>query len=70
MECYQDAINRTSKQHAPWYLIPADNKPAARFIVASILLQELKKYKDIKELELDSKIKSKLSEYKKQLNNE
>lgn len=69
-DCYQDAINRTSKEIAPWYIIPADNKPAARFIVAAILLQELKKYTDIKEPELDSKIKTKISEYKQQLENE
>ena len=24
--CYQEAINKTSKTHAPWYIIPADNK--------------------------------------------
>tara|TARA_R110000787_G_scaffold81036_2_gene175899 strand:+ start:54346 stop:55224 length:879 start_codon:yes stop_codon:yes gene_type:complete len=70
MDCYQDAINRTSKNHAPWYIIPADNKPAARFIVASILLQELKKYKDIKEPELAPKIEANISDYKKQLENE
>ena len=23
-QCYEDAINRTSKPHAPWYVIPAD----------------------------------------------
>ncbi|MFK5982354.1 MAG: polyphosphate kinase 2 family protein [Flavobacteriaceae bacterium] len=70
MECYQDAINRTSKPHAPWYMIPADNKPAARLIVACILLQELKKYEDIKEPELAQKIKDHISEYKQQLQNE
>ncbi len=70
MECYQDAINRTSKAHAPWYLVPADNKPAARLIVASILLQELKEYKDIVEPELEPKIKAKIAEYKLELKNE
>ncbi|MCF6308066.1 MAG: polyphosphate kinase 2 family protein [Flavobacteriaceae bacterium] len=70
MEYYQDAINRTSKPHAPWYIIPADNKPAARLIVASILLQKLKKLQDIKEPEMSDKMKSHISEYKKQLQNE
>jgi len=70
MECYEDAINRTSKPHSPWYIIPADNKPAARLIVASILLHELKCYNDIKEPELDSEIKNKISEYKNQLEND
>jgi len=50
--CFEEAINKTSKPHAPWYVIPADNKKAARVIVASILLEELKKYKDVREPEL------------------
>lgn len=69
-ECYQDAINKTSKPHAPWYVIPADNKKGARLIVANTLLQELKKYKDIKEPELDDKIKANLEDYKNQLQSE
>ncbi|SHI48250.1 polyphosphate:nucleotide phosphotransferase, PPK2 family [Arenibacter nanhaiticus] len=68
--CYEEAINITSKPHAPWYVIPADNKKAARVIVASILLEELKKYKDIKEPELDEKILANLEDYKKQLESE
>ncbi|HLT51548.1 MAG TPA: PPK2 family polyphosphate kinase [Arenibacter sp.] len=69
-ECYEEAINKTSTSHAPWYIVPSDNKKAARTIVASILLEELKKYKEIKEPELDEKIKANLEEYKKQLENE
>lgn len=68
--CYEDAINKTSKTHAPWYVVPADNKKGARVVVASILLQELKKYKDIKEPELDDKIKANLEMYKNQLESE
>ena len=70
MECYEDILNRTSKSHAPWYNIPADDKPTARLLVASILLEELEKYKDIKEPELDEEVKAKISEYKQQLENE
>ncbi|TQO36038.1 PPK2 family polyphosphate:nucleotide phosphotransferase [Arenibacter algicola] len=69
-KCYEDALNNTSKPHAPWFVIPSDNKKAARLIVASILHEELKKYKDIREPELDDKIKANLEEYKKQLENE
>lgn len=69
-ECYQDAINRTSKPHAPWYTIPADDKPTARYIVAKILLDTLKTYKDIVEPELDDAIKEKLHIYKEQLKSE
>jgi PPK2 family polyphosphate:nucleotide phosphotransferase len=70
MRCYEDAINRTSKPHAPWYIIPSDVKPAARLIVASILLQELQKYGDIKEPELESKLKAQIEDFKKRLEND
>lgn len=69
-ECYEEAINRTSKPHAPWYIVPADDKKAARFIVASILYQSLKKYKDVKEPELDDEIKANLETFKQQLEKE
>lgn len=69
-ECYEDAINRTSKPHAPWYTIPADDKPTARYLVAKILYDTLCEYKDIKEPELDNDIKKNLELYRNQLNNE
>ncbi len=69
-EYYEDAINRTSRPHAPWYIIPADNKKSARVIVADILHDVLKKYKDIQEPELDDEIKANLDEYKRQLETE
>lgn len=69
-DCYEDAINRTSKPHAPWYTIPADDKPSARYLVAKTMYNTLIKYTDIKEPELDDDIKANLESYKKQLNNE
>ncbi len=69
-DCYVDLLNRSSKPHAPWYIIPADNKPAARLTVASILLQELSRFTDVKEPELDPEIKAQIQDYKKQLENE
>jgi PPK2 family polyphosphate:nucleotide phosphotransferase len=69
-KCYEEAINRTSKPHAPWYIIPSDDKKTSRVIVAEIMLQELKKYKDIKEPELDDDIKAKISEYRERLKND
>ena len=68
--CYQDAINRTSKPHAPWFIIPADDKPTARLLVAKILHDNLMELKDVKEPELSDKIKSNLDSYKGQLENE
>ncbi|WP_036385983.1 PPK2 family polyphosphate kinase [Muricauda sp. MAR_2010_75] len=69
-KCYEEALNKTSKEHAPWYIIPADNKKAARVIVASILHEALKKYKDIEEPELDEEIKANLETFKQELEKE
>lgn len=68
--CYEEAINNTTKEHAPWYIIPADNKKAARVIVAKILLERLKKYKDIKEPVLEDEIMANLDAYENQLRGE
>ena len=69
-QCYEEAIKNTTKAHAPWYVVPADNKNGARVIVAQILLEELNKYKDIAEPELDDKIKANLESYNQELENE
>lgn len=69
-ESYQDAINKTSKPHAPWYTIPADDKATARYLVARILFDTLTQYKDIQEPELDDEIKANLELYKSQLESE
>ena len=64
---YEEAINRTSTEHAPWFVVPADDKEMARYIVAKIIWEEMKKYTDIKEPELDDKIKANFEIYKKEL---
>ncbi|WP_394340978.1 PPK2 family polyphosphate kinase [Oceanihabitans sediminis] len=69
-ECYEDALNRTSKAHAPWFNIPADDKPTARYIVAKIMYDTLKEYTDIKEPELDDSLKENIEMYKEQLKKE
>lgn len=66
---YQEMLNKTSKAHAPWFIIPADDKPTARYIVASIIVETLKKY-DFKEPELPEKYKLEIENYKAQLASE
>ncbi|QCX37925.1 polyphosphate kinase 2 family protein [Aureibaculum algae] len=68
--CYEDAINRTSTEKAPWYIVPADDKPTARTIVANTILETLESYKDIKAPELDDKTKARLDEFRAQLEND
>jgi PPK2 family polyphosphate:nucleotide phosphotransferase len=41
MEAYQQALAATSKPWAPWYAIPADNKPYMRWQVARIVRKTL-----------------------------
>ncbi|PKQ64377.1 phosphate--nucleotide phosphotransferase [Labilibaculum filiforme] len=69
-ECYEDAINRTSNDFAPWYIVPADDKATSRLIVAESILQSLKKYKDMVEPTLDEETLSHLDEFERQLKND
>jgi len=39
---YEDAINATSTEQSPWFIIPADDKKNMRLIVAKILADKLK----------------------------
>lgn len=68
--CYEDVLNRSSKPYAPWFNIPADDKATARYLVARILYDTLKKYKDIQNPELPDEEKAKIGIYKQQLEKE
>lgn len=41
MKAYAAAIGATSTQHAPWYIVPADDKRNARLIVSAVVQQTL-----------------------------
>jgi PPK2 family polyphosphate:nucleotide phosphotransferase len=41
MAAYEDALNATSRPWAPWYAIPADDKPYMRARVADIIIDAL-----------------------------
>lgn len=69
MQYYEEAIQHTSEDHAPWYIIPADNKEISRYIVAQIILDELKKHKDIQYPEMPAEIEQHKAAYKKELEN-
>jgi len=43
MDAYEKALNATSRPWAPWYAIPADDKPYARLQVAEIAVESLKR---------------------------
>ncbi|TBX69171.1 polyphosphate kinase 2 family protein [Flavobacterium silvisoli] len=67
MQYYEEAINTTSTQHAPWYIVPADDKEISRYIVAKIIWETLEQLTDIAEPELDPKVKANIDFYKNQL---
>jgi PPK2 family polyphosphate:nucleotide phosphotransferase len=45
MEAYEACLNATSTHHAPWYVVPADDKENARLIIARIVLDALESLK-------------------------
>jgi len=65
-DCYQDILNNTSTKKAPWYVVPADDKPSSRLVVAEIILSILEKY-DFKIPELPTKYESEIENYKDEL---
>lgn len=69
-KCYEEAINKTSKEHAPWYVVPADNKETCRYLVAKTILETLEKYTDIKEPELEKEVKENIKMYHDKLASE
>ena len=45
MKVYEACLGATSTHHAPWYVVPADDKENARLIVSQIVLDALKELK-------------------------
>jgi PPK2 family polyphosphate:nucleotide phosphotransferase len=45
MKAYEACLNATSTDHAPWYVVPADDKKNARLIVSQIILDAFSELK-------------------------
>ena len=69
MKAYEEALNATSRSWAPWFAIPADNKPYMRAAVADIIVQSLKKL-GLAYPKVGSETKAELAEMRKILENE
>jgi PPK2 family polyphosphate:nucleotide phosphotransferase len=41
MLAYEDAVRETASEHAPWYVVPADNKWYTRLVVAAAIVDAL-----------------------------
>jgi PPK2 family polyphosphate:nucleotide phosphotransferase len=44
MEAYEKAIRATASKHAPWFVVPADNKWFTRLVVAAAIVTTLEKF--------------------------
>ncbi len=66
MEAYEKAINETSTENSPWYVIPADKKWFSRIAISKIIVNTLKSL-DLQLPELKEEEKAKLAECKKRL---
>jgi len=43
MKAFEEAINETSKPWAPWYVVPANHNWYRNLVVASVIVDTLKK---------------------------
>ena len=69
MRAYEDAINATAAPHAPWYVVPADDKENMRLIVSQIVLQHMRRM-DMHYPRLDDARRAELQTFKKMLEDE
>jgi PPK2 family polyphosphate:nucleotide phosphotransferase len=68
-EAYEDMIRQTSSEHAPWYVVPADNKWFTRLLVAEAIVAALKGM-SLKYPKVSGAEKKALTEARQQLENE
>jgi PPK2 family polyphosphate:nucleotide phosphotransferase len=60
MAAYEDAIRATAAKHAPWFVVPADNKWFTRLVVAAAIVEVLEKL-DLAYPKIDAATKSELT---------
>ncbi|HAY3535517.1 polyphosphate kinase 2 family protein [Elizabethkingia anophelis] len=68
-KAYEEAINKTSTEYAPWHILPADNKWFTRLTACQIITQTLEKM-DLKFPVLSDEEASELEASKTSLENE
>lgn len=66
---YQDLLRATSRKHAPWFAIPADDKPFMRLQVAQIVVDALESL-DLKYPEVGEGERARFDEMRALLENE
>jgi PPK2 family polyphosphate:nucleotide phosphotransferase len=66
MTAYEEMISATSSKHAPWYVVPADNKWYTRLVVAAAIVDTLKDLK-VKYPEVGPEVRKQLLAAKREL---
>jgi PPK2 family polyphosphate:nucleotide phosphotransferase len=69
MEAYEDTIRATATKHAPWYVVPADNKWFTRVVVAAAVIEALASL-GLRYPELDEAARKELAAARKALTGE
>ncbi|HYM78158.1 MAG TPA: polyphosphate kinase 2 family protein [Candidatus Dormibacteraeota bacterium] len=44
-EAYEDLIRNTATEHAPWFVVPADNKWFTRLVISTVIVETLESLK-------------------------
>ena len=68
-EAYEEMIQNTATRHAPWYVVPADNKWYTQLIVASAIISTLEEL-DLTFPDVDKKKKKELERVRESLTHE
>jgi PPK2 family polyphosphate:nucleotide phosphotransferase len=66
MKCYEDTIRHTAAAHAPWYVVPADNKWFTQLVVAAAIVQGIEQL-DLRFPTVDAALKKEFDECRKWL---
>jgi polyphosphate kinase 2 (PPK2 family) len=63
---YEDLIRHTATEHAPWYVVPADNKWFTRLVVAGAVAHTLESM-NLRYPKVDGAQKAELEKARKQM---
>jgi hypothetical protein len=66
MDAYEDMVRNTSSAHAPWHVVPADNKWFTRLVVADAIVTALEKL-DPQFPTVDAKTLAEMEQMRKEL---
>jgi len=68
-EAYEEMIQNTATKHAPWYVVPADNKWYSQLVVASVIITTLEEL-DLSFPDVDKEKKKELETVRETLQHE